>query len=188
MAETPTGSSFQENPTKSDSGGAKSRIPISESDSLQTRFIEVLNGESVSSFSRRCGVGESTLRNILNGALPRTDYLIAIANAGAVTVDWLATGRLPKTRAELRTTSSQSQSQTEGLTDDDNEMLHAVIRVAEHALRRADVSIEVAQRVEEAATAMAAKAQRWPELAARLEAARAAAALFRTTQQATTRD
>lgn len=29
------------------------------------------------------------------------EYLVAIADAGGVTVDWLATGRLPKTRAEL---------------------------------------------------------------------------------------
>ena len=73
-----------------------------ESDGLGTRFREILGDESVSSFARRCGVGESTLRNILNGALPRTDYLVAIANAGGVVVDWLATGRLPKTRSELR--------------------------------------------------------------------------------------
>ncbi len=42
------------------------------------------------------------MRNILDGALPRADILVAIADAGGVTVDWMATGRLPKTRAELR--------------------------------------------------------------------------------------
>ena len=41
------------------------------------------------------------------GRQPRP--LVAIANAGGVTIDWLATGRLPKTRAELRTIQAMIQ-------------------------------------------------------------------------------
>lgn len=39
---------------------------------------------------------------LVEGKKPGLDYLVAIADAGGVTVDWLATGRPPKTRAELR--------------------------------------------------------------------------------------
>lgn len=89
------------NPTASDSSLDPRRIRTCESDAIVSRFREILGDESVSSFSRRSGVGESTLRNILDGAFPRTDILVAIANTGGVTVDWLATGRLPKTRSSV---------------------------------------------------------------------------------------
>lgn len=102
MAETRTNTSSVANPTKSDSPRKSGRIRACESDQLVGRLREILGEESVSSFSRRCAVPESTLRNILDGALPRADILVAIADAGGVTVDWLATGRPPKTRAELR--------------------------------------------------------------------------------------
>ena len=102
MAESRLNTGVEENPTASDSPRKARRIRASESDALIARFREVLGDESVSSFSRRCLVVEGTLRNILNGALPRTDILVAIADAAGVTVDWLATGRPPKTRAELR--------------------------------------------------------------------------------------
>ena len=36
--------------------------------------------------------------------MPGLEKLVAIAEAGNVTVDWLATGRPPKTRSELRAT------------------------------------------------------------------------------------
>lgn len=55
--------------------------------------------ESPTEFGRRCGVGEATLRNIIkSGAWPRTDNLVAIADAGNVNIEWLATGRGPKQR------------------------------------------------------------------------------------------
>lgn len=86
------------------------RIPIFESDAFVSRLKVVIGEESVSSFSRKCGVGESTLRNVLTGAFPRADILVAIANAGAVTVDWLATGRLPKNRSDVRDASTEAFS------------------------------------------------------------------------------
>ena len=55
--------------------------------------------ENPTEFGRRCGVGEATLRNIIkSGAWPRTDNLVAIADAANVNIEWLATGRGPKMR------------------------------------------------------------------------------------------
>lgn len=94
-------------------GSAENRTPIGsdfdarpilkkESDAFSARLREIIGDESVSAFARRCGVREGTIRNIFSGAWPRTDNLISIADAASVTIDWLATGRLPKTRSELR--------------------------------------------------------------------------------------
>jgi len=97
------------NPTASDSSSQPRRIQDYESDALTSRIRAVIGDKKVTWFATECGVGESTLRNILNGALPRTDILVSIARAGGVTVDWLATGQGPKTRADLRAAQSQSQ-------------------------------------------------------------------------------
>jgi transcriptional regulator with XRE-family HTH domain len=110
MAVTRTNAGFGKNPTASDSSSSARRILAFESDAFVLRLKEVVGEESVSSFARRCGVGESTLRNVLAGAAPRADILVAIAEAGNVTVDWLATGRPPKTRSELRATLAVSQA------------------------------------------------------------------------------
>ena len=102
------------------------RIPAFESDAFISRIREVIGEESVSSFSRRCGVGESTLRNLFSGASPRADILVSIANAGGVTVDWLATGRLPKTRVDLRVMQMAELIADFGsLTDSENAVLIA---------------------------------------------------------------
>lgn len=61
----------------------------------------MLGDEPMAAFARRCGVGESTLRNISGGAMPRTDHLVKICTAGQVTLDWLASGRPPKWRSEV---------------------------------------------------------------------------------------
>lgn len=70
-------------------------IRSGESD-LADRLRELIGDESHSSFARRCGVGETTLRKYLDGADPSTKRLIAMAEAGRCTVEWLATGRGPK--------------------------------------------------------------------------------------------
>lgn len=77
-------------------------IPDAESGAFVRRLEELRADGSVAAFARRCGVGESVLRSYFSGVnQPGLEYLVAIADAGGVTVDWLATGRLPKTRAEL---------------------------------------------------------------------------------------
>ena len=100
MAETRTNRRFSENPTASGSGIASRRIPAYESDALTSRIKEVIGDKKVVWFAAECGIGESTLRNILQGAIPRTDILVAIADAGGVALEWLAAGRGPKERVK----------------------------------------------------------------------------------------
>lgn len=93
----------------SDSSALPRPIQDEKSDAFVFRLREVIGDEAISAFARRCnvgkgGIGEGTLRNILGGAWPRTDNLVAIADAGGVTVDWLSTGRLPKFRTDLKNT------------------------------------------------------------------------------------
>lgn len=71
---------------------------------LQARLALVI-GENVAAFSRKSGVGESLLRQYLAGSVPGLNKAVAIARAGGVCLDWLATGQGPM-RAE------------EGLRDD----------------------------------------------------------------------
>ncbi len=74
-------------------------IPRKENDAISTRLAELVEEESITSFARRCGINEGTLRNIIkSGAWPRTDNLVAIADAANVNIEWLATGRGPKQR------------------------------------------------------------------------------------------
>lgn len=105
MAETRLDKGFAKNPTASDSAKETRRIHGLESDAFVARVKEIIGDRKMTWFASECGVGESTLRNILAGAWPRTDILCSIADAGGVTLDWLATGRPPKTRAELKVAS-----------------------------------------------------------------------------------
>lgn len=57
------------------------------------RLKELLEGQSARSFAQKAGMGDSTLRAILNGAMPRLDNLLRIAEAAGVSVEWLATGK-----------------------------------------------------------------------------------------------
>lgn len=102
MAAKPINKGEGANRTASDSLATTRPIRARESDLFIERLNEVIGDESISSFARRAGFRESVLRGYFSeGKRPGMDYLVAIANAGGVTVDWLATGRLPKTRAAL---------------------------------------------------------------------------------------
>ncbi|MEQ5835482.1 helix-turn-helix transcriptional regulator [Marinobacter sp. NFXS9] len=59
------------------------------------RLRSLIEGQSARAFAQKAGMGDSTFRNILNGALPRLDSLLRIANAADVSVEWLATGKEP---------------------------------------------------------------------------------------------
>lgn len=76
---------------------------LNHENDLASRVKECVGNQSVSGFARQCGgMAESTLRNILSGALPRSDHLTAIAVAAGVTVDWLATGKGVKYSKDLK--------------------------------------------------------------------------------------
>ena len=79
--------------------------------SLSERIRLAIGDEPVAAFARRCGFGESLLRKYLQGSEPSATNLAKIADAAGVTVDWLATGRGPRTRAELlKNEENQSDS------------------------------------------------------------------------------
>lgn len=91
-----------------DDGGAGLRAVVA------TRLLEIIGTDSLLSFSRRCGVNEGTLRNIIkSGANPRSDHLVAVADAANVSIEWLATGRGPKWRKDLRAAGEPAKSMTE---------------------------------------------------------------------------
>ncbi len=77
---------------------------------LPRRLRECIGDDSVSSFARRCGLPEATIRSYLEGKKPVFDKLVKIADAAGVTVDWLATGRGPRTRAEAISSANQRDS------------------------------------------------------------------------------
>ena len=61
--------------------------------SFSGRLNEVVGNEAVLRFSKRAGVSEAVMRNYLAGvSQPGIANLIAIAAAGGVTIEWLATG------------------------------------------------------------------------------------------------
>ncbi|MBK5962159.1 hypothetical protein CCR97_28795 [Rhodoplanes elegans] len=51
-----------------------------------------MGNETQAAFAARADISQSALNRILNGGDPSLDTLIAIANAGGVSVGWLATG------------------------------------------------------------------------------------------------
>lgn len=80
-------------------------VPISKLETEQPfkdRLREVIGDRKLVWFAKECGFSDSLLGSYLRGEkLPGFDNLVSIARVGDVTVDWLATGRRPKTRAEL---------------------------------------------------------------------------------------
>ena len=75
---------------------------LTEEKNVRDRLLELIGEASIASFSRSTGVPESSLRSYLTrGIKPGMDHSVSIAEAMGVTVDWLATGRPPRLRAEL---------------------------------------------------------------------------------------
>lgn len=83
--------------------------PLQE-ETLATRLITIIGSESVASFARRSGVGESLLRKYLNGSQPNASNLVLLADAGGCTIDWLAAGRPPRMRADSCLNSNEENN------------------------------------------------------------------------------
>jgi len=135
---TPVNKGSRKNRKINDASDSQLPILEKESEAFIARLNDVVGDEPVLSFSRRCGVSEGTIRNVLlNGAWPRTDNLVSFANAGGVLVDWLATGRLPKTRAELNALGRQAAEGRAAydLPPLDRARLHLALVMADDAVR-----------------------------------------------------
>ena len=78
--------------------GADTSLKTSEINALTSRIKEILGNDSVSSFARQSGIGESLIRKYLDGAQPGALNLAAMARAKGVSIDWLVTGTPPKER------------------------------------------------------------------------------------------
>ncbi|MBA4252200.1 MAG: hypothetical protein C0442_10835, partial [Chlorobiaceae bacterium] len=71
------------------------------SDSIASRLNQMIGEESVSSFSKRCGISESLIRKYLNGSQPSAQNLVLISKATGCTIDWLAAGTPPTFRSDF---------------------------------------------------------------------------------------
>lgn len=68
-------------------------------DDFPRRLRECIGDEPVAAFARRCGFSEGLIRAYLkDGKRPGMDYLVRMADAAGVSLEWLATGREPKRR------------------------------------------------------------------------------------------
>ena len=57
------------------------------------RLRRIIGERSVHRFAREAGLSDSLMRKYLNGSYPGLDRLVRLAEAGGVSVQWLATGR-----------------------------------------------------------------------------------------------
>lgn len=102
MAKTLANKGLQRESDASDSSALSRPIHTEETDAFVERLKDTIADKKIVWFAEECGLPESNIRAYLNGRLPSIEKAVAIADAGGVTLDWLAAGRPPKTRAEQR--------------------------------------------------------------------------------------
>ncbi|WP_246658402.1 helix-turn-helix transcriptional regulator [Rhizobium sp. FKY42] len=66
------------------------------SETFQQRLEELIGEESIHAFGKRAGINDTSMRAYLKDTMPGLDKLVAIAETGGVTLDWLARGIGPK--------------------------------------------------------------------------------------------
>ena len=78
-----------------------STFPDEDKKSFADRLKEVMGNESAHSFAKRAGVSYTAFRGYLDGGEPGFFKAIALAEAGNVSLEWLATGQEPRKTATL---------------------------------------------------------------------------------------
>lgn len=71
---------------------------------FQQRLEQLIGSESVHAFGKRAGINDTSMRAYLRDTMPGLDKLVQIAEAGGVTLDWLARGvgaRSPENQADF---------------------------------------------------------------------------------------
>ncbi len=101
------------------------------------RLRELIGSESVRSFSRRCGISETTIRGYLEGKnVPTLEKVILIVEAGGArdaTIEWLSTGKT-STTLNINPKSLKTVEMIESLSEDgQREILRRI-----EALHKAD--------------------------------------------------
>ncbi|WP_083953388.1 helix-turn-helix domain-containing protein [Thauera butanivorans] len=173
MTKTPYESTGSPNRNCSDSKDATVPIPGKESEQFKDRLREAIGERTLLRFAQECGFSDSLLGAYLRGSKqPGLENLVAMANVGGVTVDWLATGRPPRTRADLAAQQSQGQGQArpapDGAFDGRRAMLEAVLRVAEHRIEQGAVDADTIAAGLAGAPAWLDAARGYPDLTVRL--------------------
>ena len=128
-------------------------MPITESDNksaaqylygFPARLREIIGNESVRSFSRRCGVSETTIRGYLEGKnIPTIEKIIMIVETGGAkeaSIEWLATGK-SSTVLNISHKSLKMAELIESLSDDSQREILCHIE-ALHKLDRRDQEME----------------------------------------------
>lgn len=95
----------QEDASESDKNiMSDSECPIQSNNSgFVLRLKSLINKDTVTSFSKKCGIPESTIRSYLaRGKTPHMKHLVAISLATSVTIDWLTTGNGIKYTKDLK--------------------------------------------------------------------------------------
>ena len=86
--------------TRAGEEGPDDTVPNGNSDQFIGRVKELIGDLSVRKFAHRAELNPSTLQATLEGRRPQMDTLVAIARAGGVTLDWLATGEGPRQKGQ----------------------------------------------------------------------------------------
>ena len=101
------------------------------------RLEALIGGMSVRAFARKAGVSDTFLRQCLAGRTePTRTKLLAIAEAGGTTVEWIATGRAEPSR----------QPVIEERPSVDRELLESVIEIADQVLDEAGTRLTAGRK------------------------------------------
>jgi transcriptional regulator with XRE-family HTH domain len=95
-------------------------------DCVAARITSLMRAnESMNAFCRRCGDIDSGNMSRYMGAktMPTLEILMSIADATGVTLDWLAAGREPKYRADVRPAVSVAAHGKHGIAAGGNVMV-----------------------------------------------------------------
>lgn len=68
---------------------------------LADRIALLISSTSANAFAQKCEISEGSIRQYLNGSIPRMDKVVTMARVAGVRLEWLATGEGPM-RAEKR--------------------------------------------------------------------------------------
>lgn len=164
----------------SDSSSPVRPIHEFESDAFAKRLKDAIGDRPVLRFAKDCGIAESNVRSYMSGGkTPGIDKVVAMANASGVSVDWLATGRGPKTRAEYLA-KRKAMPGADGF-DGRRATLEAMLRTVEYRLANNQIDEHLIKAGLMGAPAWMDAAMDYPDILVRLRAMVATLELLKAT-------
>lgn len=115
---------------------------------LAGRIAITVGGMSGLAFAKKCGFSDSLLRKYLEGSIPGADKLVLIADAGGVSVEWLATGRGPMRVGEEAAAPASAPAARAGI---DRDLLAAVYKGVAEVYRAENARISADPLADEVA-------------------------------------